>query len=682
MRTGNGLKIGARQVNRVAIATLLLLSSSFVRGAVKDLNTAKEFPLISSRQQWTERAQEIRTQILVSCGLWPMPAKTALQPHIFDRVEREGYSVEKVYFETLPGFYLCGNLYRPLGRGRGPFPAILNPHGHWKEGRLADGQDGSIPARCIQFARFGMIAFSYDMVGFNDSFFADQGKLDGGDYYSRHRRFATNQVCQLWNVNLMGLQTWNSIRALDFLESLPDADRKKLGCTGESGGGTQTYMLGAIDDRLSVQAPVVMVSHTMQGGCSCENAPGLRVEYSNMEIAAAAAPRPQMLVAATGDWTKTTLTVEGPAIEHIYELLGAPERLSYVRFNFGHNYNRTSREAVYGWFGRWLLKDSDALKFKESDYRKEPDSILRVWQELPENAKSEQQCVQWFIEGHRKQIAMMLPEDTTDLERFRAKMLPAWRHTLQLEPAQPKMDQEWNSGSNEWRSALLELNRPDESHPLTAIYFSAHTSRENKGRSKLVVLANPEGDSIYCDEFGQPTGLAQRLLRRGCGVLVVKGLSSSATPDQFANFFTTYNRTRAQRAVRDLITVCSAAREISSSKGGRAQVVLWGEGRAGLWSLLASPGGVDAVVADCDQIDPTRDESLMSPDLFCPGIRNIGAFDGVALVAAPHPLLIHNVSNGFPTEKLKGIYGSGGRLRVERTRLDESAVADWILALQ
>ena len=108
----------------------------------------------------------------------------------------------------------------------------------------------------------------------------------------------------------MGLQTWDSIRALDFLESLPDVDGRLLACTGESGGGTQTFMLGAVEDRLAAQAPVVMVSHTMQGGCLCENAPGLRVEYSNMEIAAAAAPRPQVLVAATGDWTKDTLTVE------------------------------------------------------------------------------------------------------------------------------------------------------------------------------------------------------------------------------------------------------------------------------------------------------------------------------------------------------------------------------------
>ena len=349
--------------------------------AVRDLNTPREFPTVASREEWQTRAKEIREQVLVSCGLWPMPEKTPLQAQVFGKIEREGYSVEKVYLQPLPGFYLAGNLYRPLGRGRGPFPAILNPHGHWKEGRLTDTKDGSVAARCISFARQGMIAFSYDMVGYNDTFFPDQGDVPADKHYVRHHRFATNQADLLWNVSLMGLQTWDSIRALDFLVSLPDVDRKRLACTGESGGGTQTFMLGAVEDRLAVQAPIVMVSHTMQGGCACENAPGLRVEYSNMEIAAAAAPRPQILVAASGDWTKDTLTVEGPAIERIYQLLDAPDKLRYVRFDFGHNYNQTSREAVYDWFGKWLLKQPNPASLKEAPYQKEPDADLRVFPE-------------------------------------------------------------------------------------------------------------------------------------------------------------------------------------------------------------------------------------------------------------------------------------------------------------
>src|SRR5437588_6705435 len=108
-----------------------------------NLNTPRDFPKIDSRKQWEARAKEIREQVLVSCGLWPMPDKTPLHAHIFGKIERDGYSIEKVYMQPLPGFYLGGNLYRPLGRGKGPFPGILNPHGHWKEGRLADSKDGS-----------------------------------------------------------------------------------------------------------------------------------------------------------------------------------------------------------------------------------------------------------------------------------------------------------------------------------------------------------------------------------------------------------------------------------------------------------------------------------------------------------------------------------------------------------
>src|SRR2546427_4938706 len=189
-------------------------------GPVKTLNTPRDFPPISSAGEWQARAKEIRGQVLVSAGLWPMPEKTSLKTHIFGKIERDGYSVEKVYFQTYPGFYLGGNLYRPLGKGKGPFPGILNPHGHWKEGRMADSKDGSNAARCISFARQGMIAFAYDMVGYNDTFFASSATNVA--LYDRHRQFGTNHTDELWSISLMGLQTWNSIRALDFLESLTD----------------------------------------------------------------------------------------------------------------------------------------------------------------------------------------------------------------------------------------------------------------------------------------------------------------------------------------------------------------------------------------------------------------------------------------------------------------------------
>ena len=658
------------------------------RRAIKDLNTPREFPKIASREAWEARAKEIREQVLVSCGLWPMPEKTPLQAHVFGRIERDGYSVEKVYFQPLPRFYLAGNLYRPLGRGKGPFPAILNPHGHWKEGRLADTKDGSTAARCINFARQGMIAFSYDMVGYNDTSFPDYGNVPIEAYYLWHRHFATNQVNLLWNISLMGLQTWDSVRALDFLASLPDVDRKRLACTGESGGGTQTFMLGAVEDRLAAQAPVVMVSHTMQGGCLCENAPGLRVEYSNMEIAAAAAPRPQILLAATGDWTKDTLTVEGPAIEHIYQLLDAQDRFRYVRFNFGHNYNQTSREAVYRWFGKWLLKQPDAASPKEEPYQKEPDADLRVFPDgkLPDDALTEARFVESVKNLHRAQWESLRVRDEAGLEGFKQLMQPAWRHTLHIEwPARvARCRAEGVREIEGFTAAALRIDALEGDASILASYWAPPGILTNPA-PKVVVICNGRSDGPLPDAAARPAGLPLALLQHGLAVLVVDRFSTGVPPNQFTNFYTTYNRTKLQERVRDLLTVCAVAGSVADPRGPRFfDVTLLGIGPAGLWALLAAPGS-GSVIADCDQLDVASDEALLAPDLFCPGIRNIGAFEGGSILTAPHPLLLHNTGAAFPTDALRSAYraiGASNKLRVVAAHLPDEDLVSWILRVK
>ncbi len=645
--------------------------------SVRDLNTPRDFPEINSRKEWQARAREIREQVLVSCGLWPMPAKGPLDAHFFGKIERDGYSVEKVYFQTFPGFYLAGNLYRPLGRGKGPFPAILNPHGHWNDGRLADTKEGSIPARCISFARQGMIAFSYDMVGYNDTHFASAST--NPPYYPTHRQVATNRADLLWNISLMGLQTWNSIRALDFLESLPDADPKRLACTGESGGGTQTYMLGAVDDRLAAQAPVVMVSHIMQGGCLCENAPGLRVEYSNMEIAAAAAPRPQILVAATGDWTKDTPRVEGPALAHIYELLGAPERLRYVQFDFGHNYNQTSREAVYEWFGRWLLKRAAPASLKEAPYHKEPDAELRVFPDgrLPADAMTQAQFLEFSRKLHRSHWQTLMPHDKAGLKHFKDTTLPAWRHTLQVEWPRGRTQVEPVSlnQAGEVATAPVVIHRLGEARRIQATY-RAPKSILTESSPKLVVMCDDGSGENAVSEVDQ---LARQMLDHGLAVLTVNRFSADAAPDQFANFYSTYNRTKLQKRVRDLLTVCSAAGSVEPRKSIRFRVVLCGLGAAGVWALQAAPAA-DAVIADCVSLEGDEEQRWLSPDLFCPGILNLGGVEGAAMLTAPHPLLLYRASTGFEGGGIQAAYkaaGGGRNMTIEPHQLSAEKLVAW-----
>lgn len=606
-------------------------------GAPKTLNTARAFPEIKSRAAWEQRAHEIREHVLVSCGLWPMPEKTPLNPRIFSRVERDGYMVENICIETYPGFFLAGNLYRPLGKGAGPFPAVLNPHGHWKEGRLADNDLGSIAARCINFARQGMVAFSYDMVGYNDT------------AQVKHT-FASDPTNLLWNISLMGLQTWNSIRALDFLESFPAVDKRRLACTGESGGGTQTFMLGAIDDRLAVQAPIVMVSHSMQGGCLCENAPGLRVDYSNMEIAAVPAPRPQILVACTRDWTKTTMTLEGPAIATVYRLFGAEDKLRFNIFDYEHNYNQTTREAVYAWFAQHLLKQPDA-PVKEVSYQKESNEALRVFPDgkLPPEALNEAQLVSSLIR-HSKP-----PKDKASLRTL-------WKHTLQIEIPEDDLVVEATptqiTGDYEFHSVAIGRAGKGDRIPVVMITPAKDALRH------LVVLAHPEGKSAYLAKDGKVKGLAKTLLERKISVVVFDAFNpGDAARKPTANYFNTYNRTDLQERVQDVITTCTFAQ----THNKRRKIVLIGEGRAGLWAMLAAPVA-DALIADANALDLSTDAALLAPDLFVPGLRKLGGFDAALSLAAPRPALIHNTGGKFPLTT-----------RFEYGPLAATTLADWIL---
>ena len=289
----------------------------------------------STLEEWQSRAKRNREGILKGAGLVPLPARSPLNAHSHSSKAMDGYSVENVYFESLPGFFVTGNLYRPLRKGGlGKFAGILCPHGHSKEGRLAEYTQ----ARCASLARMGAIVFAYDMVGWND----DSNHVD-------HRK----------DKNVFAYQTWNSMRALDYLLSFREVDPSRIGVTGESGGGTQTFILTALDPRVRAAAPVVMASAHFYGGCNCES--GMPVHESkthktnNAEIAAMAAPRPLLLVSVGGDWTKNTPKVEFPYARRIYSLFGSPSNVDNFHLaDEKHGYEFSKRKPVYRFFAKTL----------------------------------------------------------------------------------------------------------------------------------------------------------------------------------------------------------------------------------------------------------------------------------------------------------------------------------------
>ena len=298
----------------------------------------------SNVEEWKNRAKGIREGILRGAELQVLPPKCALNPIIHSKRRYKNYTVENAAFESLPGFFVTGNLYRPR-TGKGPFAGVLCPYGHFTEpnegGRFRPDQQ----KRCAMLASMGAVVFSYDMVGWGES------KKAGWKHEIP---------------KVLAVQLYNGIRAVDFLSSLKDVAPNRIAATGASGGATQTILLTAVDERICVSVPVVMVSSHFFGGCACESGMPIHKsdshETNNAEIAALAAPRPQLIISDGEDWTKNTPQVELPYIRNVYRLYGAEGLVENLHLpKEGHDYGYSKRVGAYKFLAKHLRLSLDKL---------------------------------------------------------------------------------------------------------------------------------------------------------------------------------------------------------------------------------------------------------------------------------------------------------------------------------
>jgi fermentation-respiration switch protein FrsA (DUF1100 family) len=452
---------------------------------------------------------------------------------------------------------------------------VLSPHGHWTYGRLENSPLVSGPGRALSLARQGFVVFTYDMIGYNDS--RQLTHTFGGP--REH----------LWGLSLAGLQLWNSIRALDFLETLSYVKRDAIGITGESGGGTQTFMLAAVDSRVAAAVPVNMVSLHMQGGCVCENPPGLRLETTNAEIAATIAPRPLLLVSATGDWTAETLEVEFPAVRALYGLVGADDRVSAVRFTAEHNYNKDSREAMYGWMARWLKGAPSAEPVAERSFGPDalPDLLVFHARPLPDGAVTAAALTAGWIENAKRQLA------ATPL----AVRAAALRHALGFGGNDARDHAEATSGA---RSTQAAKRRP------------------------TVLVAGDQPDVVAA------------LRKAGVPVRPITFTPFDQAAADKVRHFETYNRTAAAQRVADIVSALRAEPGAMLVAAGDAAI-------AGALASAIEPPRL--AVLDVEGFSTADDDGYLA-HLYVPGLRRAGDLRTASELAHGR-LVIHNAGAAF-----------------------------------
>ncbi len=656
-------------------------------GELKTLNGHFPFVVPENPAQWHARAESLRRRVLVANGLWPMPEKTPLQPVIFGKIERKGFTVQRVYFQSLPGHYVTGLLFRPAGPVISPAAGVLCPHGHG--GRLQRYSDAEIAnqisigaehfersgrtpklARCAQLARMGCVTFIFDMLGYADSI---QIAYEVAHRHKDPRQEELTPTEDGWVMfspqadlrlqSIMGLQTWNAIRALDFLASLPDVDPQRLAVTGGSGGGTQSIVLGAIDDRIKVSFPNGMVSTSMQGGCYCENCNLLRVGTGNVELAALFAPRPQAMTAAD-DWTKDMMHDGYPELQWLYAMLGNESDV-YCRpmLHFKHNYNYVTRATMYQWMNHHLDLGLDEPVI-EDDFEPLTEDETKVWNDehpapTQVGVAHERAVCRWFDQQAAKQIESLTPHDADSLKEFRRKMGGAWRVIFDLglpaaDDVQYEPLGESSVGSLTIHRGVLRDKTRNNELPLLTI-----RSAKAKDSHAMVVWSDGRGKDAAFKDDGRPSDLLNRLTDRGATVLVPDLLGQgefNATdqvltvqrliddPRNYSAFTFGYNRTLAAERCGDLLTVVAHALQqgADAPQQDNRIVRLLGTGGASPWVAPAAALAGDRVArvaVDTNgyrfaQVDSYRDAN------FLPGAVKYGDLPALLALRVPHLLMV------------------------------------------
>ena len=627
---------------------------------LKDLDGYFPWSPPDSKIVWENRATALKTQLRVALGISPEPTRTPLNAVIHGKIERDGYTVEKVAIETMPGLFHTGNLYRPKGQA-GKHPAVIVTHGHWQDARFWEKADAALKKEIeagqersmiggrtifqsigVQLARMGCVAFVSDMLGNSDSL---QISHELAHRFAKQRPEMISPEAGKWGLfspqaetysqGIMGIQTWNNIRSLDFLTALDDVDPTRLAVTGASGGGTQSMLLAAIDPRITVAVPCVMVSTAMQGGCTCENASLLRVGTGNIEFAALFAPKPMGLTSAH-DWTVNMSTKGFPDLAQHWKNLGAADSVKlFDHPDFPHNYNLVTREHIYDFFNTHFRLGLSGERLKEHDYEPLTRAQLTVWDAAhPAPAggpEFEKKLLHWWKDDSDKALA-------ADFEKTARPALDAiFTRTLAGEKAAMDRSTFKKEDRGDWCLLRGVVDNEARHEAVPCLFF-----HPKKWNGRTVIVLSEKGKSALLDGE-QPNADVARLLAAGVSVvapdlfmqgeLLFDGQSDTPVrkvknPREAAAFTFGYNDSLFVQRTHDVLTLLAFVRDHEHHSSSVVIAAFDKTAAVAAAARALADGYVNKAVLDSQHVRFTDAESIYSP-WFQPGAAKFGDVGGL-----------------------------------------------------
>ena len=342
---------------------------NFIKAQAAQLRAADKPP--TTREEWETRRREIRVRLQQAFGSFPQKA-CPLEPKVLGVLERDGYRIERLIFQTMPGVWMTASAYVPDKPGK--HPALMAVHGHWRGARL----DPVVQKRCIGPAKLGYFVLAVDAFGAGERGLSK--KL--GEY---HGEMIAATLLPT-GMTLAGLQVYENTRAVDYLLTRPEVDGTKIAITGASGGGNQTMYAGAWDDRLGAVVPVCSVGNYQAylgaACCMCEVVPGALRFTEEGGILGLTAPRGLMVINATKDAVQFSIPEAKKSLafaSNVYKLYDRPDHVRHTTFDWQHDYSQAMREALYGWLEKNLKGKGDGSPIPDPPMKPEDPESLRCF---------------------------------------------------------------------------------------------------------------------------------------------------------------------------------------------------------------------------------------------------------------------------------------------------------------